>query len=445
MTPRRALSLLLLLLLASCAGSERQRTAPSPSAAAHVCRVGPDGGPVGEAPAPPASRTADRGIGGTGVSTGPALADRGIGGTGIVGVITGFASICVDGLEVGIEPSTPVQVDDSPASAAALRAGQVVIVTAHGPGTMLRASGVAVRYEVSGPVQRIATDGARLTVAGQAVTVPAALRGGAGLKLSGWVSVSGFRASGNEITATRIDARPPGSVSVHGQITESGGGWRIGDLALRFPGAPGVRPGEFVRVSGQLADGALRVGTVSPDVLATDPPAWFGPDVNRLVIQSFTSVSDGRVRLGPAFEADTAAGLAPTDLAPTGLAPAVHVVEFDREPGGRFLATGLRAAAGPGAAMSGPMWTPAGAGPARPNREGFTPAPMPNTARMPFGQPGFAREGMGLRPPLGGGGFGTGGVGPEFGCPSGEACRPGRGPGGPSSGGQPPPGSPGLR
>lgn len=158
------------------------------------------------------------------------------------------------------------------------------------------------------------------------------------------------------------------------------------------------------------------------------------------MIQSFTSISDGRVRLGPAFEADTAAG-----LAPTGLVPAVHVVEFDREPGGRFLATGLRAAAGPGAAMPGPIWTPASAGPARPNREGFTPAPMPNTARMPFGQPGFAREQTGLRPPAGGGGFGPGGLAPEFGCPSGEACRPGRGPGGPSPGGPPPPGPPGLR
>lgn len=39
--------------------------------------------------------SADSGIGGTGQQ-----AQEGIGGTGIIGVITGFASVCVNGLEI---------------------------------------------------------------------------------------------------------------------------------------------------------------------------------------------------------------------------------------------------------------------------------------------------------------------------------------------------------
>jgi len=427
----RTFSLLLPALLASCGGPGRQAVGPTPAAA--VCRVGPDGGPIDASFGVQAGKkTAERGIGGTGVTNGPGLADRGIGGTGIVGIITGFASICVDGLEVGIEPSTPVRIGDSPASASALRAGQLVVVTAHGPSGMLRASDVAVRFEVSGPVQRVEASGSRLVVAGQSVTVPAGLRG-AELAPGRWVSVSGFRTSDGDIAATRIDPRQPGTVSAHGQVGADGGGLRMGDLALRFAGKPTVRPGEFVQVSGQLAGGVLGVEAVTPDLLATDPPARFGPNVDRLVIQSFTSVLDGRVRLGPAFEADTAAG-----LAPAGLASALHVVEFDRAPGGHFLATGLRASAGPGSAILGPAWTPAGPATVRPDRA-FTPAPVPNGARMPPGTGGFPREETGSRPPFGGPRFGPGGAAPGFGCPPGEACHPGRGAGGPPPPAGPPP------
>ncbi len=49
----------------------------------------------------------DRGIGGTGApASGPVISDRGIGGTGIVGVVTGFGSVFVNGLEVAYIPWT---------------------------------------------------------------------------------------------------------------------------------------------------------------------------------------------------------------------------------------------------------------------------------------------------------------------------------------------------
>jgi hypothetical protein len=48
-------------------------------------------------------RPANGGVGGTGLQAG------GVGGTGIVGTITGFGSVCVNGLEVEYDHSTPVR------------------------------------------------------------------------------------------------------------------------------------------------------------------------------------------------------------------------------------------------------------------------------------------------------------------------------------------------
>src|SRR3984957_18086835 len=73
----------------------------------------------------------DRGIGGTGApAPGPLISDRGIGGTGIVGVITGFGSVFVDGLEVAYAPGTPMTVDGEAGTPDALHVGQVAAIVA---------------------------------------------------------------------------------------------------------------------------------------------------------------------------------------------------------------------------------------------------------------------------------------------------------------------------
>lgn len=121
----------LLLLVAACAdrAAPPARPIPSPAAGTAICRIGPDGGP----PAGTAQEVAsdDRGIGGTGIQLASAEDDdRGIGGTGIVGVVTGFASICVNGLHVGYDPALPVAFGEVMAPPAALRVGQVVAISA---------------------------------------------------------------------------------------------------------------------------------------------------------------------------------------------------------------------------------------------------------------------------------------------------------------------------
>jgi hypothetical protein len=95
--------LLIALAVAACGPRVPASTSPTPTTPG-MCQIGPDDGPA----------VADRGIGGTGIDDNAIqTADRGIGGTGIVGVITGFSSVCVDGLEVSYGSTTTVSMAGS--------------------------------------------------------------------------------------------------------------------------------------------------------------------------------------------------------------------------------------------------------------------------------------------------------------------------------------------
>lgn len=336
--------LLLLLALAGCTAAPP--VAPptpvaTPAPAAGLCRIGPDDGPV----------LADRGIGGTGISTGEG--DRGIGGTGILGVITGFASVCVNGLEIHTAPSLAVELEGAAASLAQLRAGQVVVVEAAGPPEALRARRLAVRYEVIGPVeQQRGTEGLR--VAGQEVRYTPELRGGSAWRIGDWVAVSGLRRPDGRIMATRIDRREPGPVLVRGIVEQDPQGPHIGALPFQPPLT--LRPGAAVTVTGRFAEGRFVTESVSGDLLLTDPARAFGPSVERLVIDSYFTMTDGMLRLG-----GTSFGLAPQRFGSRRA-----VIDARREPGRGFTATEMR---GPGEAPGsrGPLGQP---GNARPDGRG---------------------------------------------------------------------------
>ncbi len=434
--PRRLIrvrALPFIALLASCTPAAPDLPAPSAARApdtAGVCRVGPDDGPPPPASRPritdrgiggtgAAVREADRGIGGTGAA-GPQVADRGIGGTGIVAVITGFASVCLAGQEVALDPGVPVLIGDRPATAEALRAGQVAVVDAAGTGPSLRARTVAIRYEVSGPVE--AADGGSLRVAGQQVAVPAGTLGDRPAP-GEWVAVSGLRRPDGVIEATRLDRRPPGDVMVHGRLVRAGGLWRIGALPVRpAPGVP-VPDSQDVTVVGVLEGGVLQVEQLAPDLLASDPSALFGVGVSGLLIETYAVVEGDRVRSGQGFSA----------AAPGFVAAAARraVLTLERDGGGlRAVNFGT-----PGSRTAGPAGS-GGRGDAAPvpTRQ-FEPAPVPNRALGPAagraggtgdrqGGPG-RRAGARLEP----GGSGRTSDGPGFGSAPGGGGEPGTGPG----------------
>jgi len=322
----RCAVILLLLVCTACGFGQmprqiaREQAAPMVSTP-HACHIGPDDGPV----------LAERGIGGTGMTpfnsalpamgtppsaqpnTSPTGQNRGIGGTGgpatgpkgvadktgIVGEITGFGSVCLNGVEVAYGPATPIEVDGQAESASALRAGQIAAILAAPSGDAeegLQAATVAIRHEVSGPVEEV--NASALTVAGQTVLWNVKTRGVTHIAPGDWVAVSGLRNDSGAIVATRIDPRDPGIVTVHGKISKKQGAFWIGGLQLRLP--PMSRPprgGEYVTATGDLNGLNLYVQSVLPDLLYSDPQAYFGPTVKHLLIQSYIYTLGGTMHL----------------------------------------------------------------------------------------------------------------------------------------------------
>lgn len=156
------------------------------------------------------------GIGGTGATARANESRGGIGGTGIVGLITGFASICVAGEEVQFDLDTPVSDNGQPTSARDLAVGQVVVVQAIPAGGALRARAIAVLHALAGPIEAIDVSAGSLRVLGESVKVlsPSAL---SGLQRGDWVRLSGHRQADGVLAVSRI-AVLPGSSGYQAQV-----------------------------------------------------------------------------------------------------------------------------------------------------------------------------------------------------------------------------------
>ncbi|HEB81194.1 MAG TPA: hypothetical protein ENI71_04900, partial [Chromatiales bacterium] len=124
----------------------------------------------------------------------------GIGGTGITGFgpIQGFGSIFVNAREYFLRTDTRITVDGRAAGRRALHVGDMVVV--RGTADPARSTGwadvVQVRHPLVGRVDAVSAGGARLTVLGQGVRIPAGVSvvGGNGhtvaLHAGDWVAVS---------------------------------------------------------------------------------------------------------------------------------------------------------------------------------------------------------------------------------------------------------------
>lgn len=242
------------------------------------------------------------GIGGTGV-----LAEQGtgIGGTGtfagkdgdrlgILGRITGFGSIWVNGLEVEFDRDTPVETDSTGIAASRLAKGQVVEVLAKNDSGLVRAEKIGIRYEVIGPVQAISTDRQKIEVLDQQVllapdtVLPDSWTGAAAGNTV--VRVSGFRDSQGNILASRVEYGDTGDPAhLIGRIDGTAGTPTVSGLPVEMPeNTRPVRSGGIVRVSGSLRDGILAARSVRHD---RDP--LFGAKVDRLLIQAVAVPRNG--------------------------------------------------------------------------------------------------------------------------------------------------------
>lgn len=219
------------------------------------------------------------GVGGTG-----APAESGLGGTGIVGTITGFASICVNGLEVHYDDAVALSENGVAAPAGRLAVGQVVAVEAGGSARGLEARRISILHAYEGPLTSPAGAGDTLRVMGQIVRLAPGAHVDAGLRSGETVRVSGLRNAAGEVVATRIE-RAVG-------LREASAIGRL-DAADRLEGVrlsgAGDAHGQEVLVRGAWRDGRLHVA-----IRHDDPSVPFAGRVSEAVVEGLVAAMDER-------------------------------------------------------------------------------------------------------------------------------------------------------
>lgn len=383
--------------------------AASPGSAGNRCADGgktrPDEGGIGGTGALPRSpEDDDSGIGGTGISTQTDV--------GIVGTIAGFASVCVGGLEIHYDTTTPVEVDGQSATPGALAVGQVVEVIAAGGGAEVIAREITVRHIVVGPVTRVDADHHTIEVVGQVVRLSSTTRGLAGdteyavratdFPLDRVVQVSGLRGLDGTIIASRVS--PSDTVDVTrltGPITDlQAERLAIAGTTVRFEVPPPAAIGDEVSVVGRWDGEQITAGSF--DVMPSIP---FRGRVSRVEIEGYANwMPTGHLRVG-SYLVEPPRGRGEGAAAPLALDRRVHVDAVVRDR--RVILESVRTANElplPPPRPEPPDWQqgageprgPAQPPPARqPERDGAVPA-RPRDAR-----PGPRPEKVGGRPERG--------------------------------------------
>ncbi|MGJ7518529.1 DUF5666 domain-containing protein [Pseudomonas baetica] len=220
------------------------------------------------------------GMGGTGA---PIERPGGTGGTGIVGTITGFASVCVNGMEVHYGKDVPVSENGVAASSAHLAIGQVIAVEAFPTKRGLQAGRISILNVYEGPLTALPNASAPLRVMGQPVRLAAGARVAEGLRPGEPVKVSGLRDAKGEVVASRIE-RAPGlrEASAIGSIDRTGTlqGLKLGTR---------VAPAQEVLVRGQWSGRQLEVAQSRPD-----PSLPFAGRVKEAVIEGLVQSRQDR-------------------------------------------------------------------------------------------------------------------------------------------------------
>lgn len=143
----------------------------------------------------------DIGIGGTGML---ANTDNGygLGGTGIIGEITGYGSIFVNGIEIEYDDTTPFTLDGKTVTPIQLEIGDIVEVLTTDAEQHTQAQIINLRHEVIGIVESVEPQTYSFTVQGQSIiqsidksTLP---------EVGTTVAVAGFRIDEQTILSTRI-------------------------------------------------------------------------------------------------------------------------------------------------------------------------------------------------------------------------------------------------
>ena len=220
----------------------------------------------------------------------------GLGGTGIVGTITGFGSIIVNGLELEFDRSTNVASDGRPASLEELRVGQVVQGVARKKDGRLQLETLDIQHAVSGPISAVDYNAQTMTVLGQNVRLnlagdKAAMSSFRTLRAGDQVSVSGLRLSDGTIFASRVDQHGHDDrLLVRAETaTVTGDRLRIGTLDVAL--APDVTISKPTQGGRAFVSGRMLNGVFVPDVITGGIGLPFADKVGDVSLEGYAPKS----------------------------------------------------------------------------------------------------------------------------------------------------------
>jgi hypothetical protein len=245
----------------------------------------------------------DGGIGGTGIQQnngtgGTGINANGVGGTGIVGVITGFGSLCIGELEVHLDENTPVKVDGVSTKQHQFKVGESVAIEATENNNRISAKNVHVYHQIVGPISEIDITRKEIKVMDQKVSAnPEQVKS---LSKGQWVGVSGIRNNQGTIEASNITkAMNDKKAMIVGDIVQQSGKLSVnGTEVAGLASSPSSRTA--VRVSGAWDGQKLNVEKV-----AASPAKQLVQRVDQLYIQTYLKQDAGQQLVNIAGESIT--------------------------------------------------------------------------------------------------------------------------------------------
>lgn len=203
----------------------------------------------------------------------------GIGGTGIVGTITGFGSICINGQEIHYDHHTPTFENGVPSNATRLALGQTVAVRSTPVSDGFIAQQIHVLYEVQGPITEVDHAHRQLIVLGQRIAVAA--QDFNQFHAGELVVISGQRDDQGAIQASRISIRPSlQEFAIIGSAHRiNAHQLRIGNQLVQIDDIPNnAQQGSDVLVRGTMQNGVFNAQSIT----ANPRSAFLGNDIERI-------------------------------------------------------------------------------------------------------------------------------------------------------------------
>jgi Domain of unknown function (DUF5666) len=218
--------------------------------------------------------TADGGMGGTGIFVeNGLLPEKGRGGIAIVGVVTGFASICVNDTEVHYDANTPVFDNGNASKLSNLTAGQMVMLIVDKANDRLVARSIGMIDAVVGPIDKMDFKLNQVEVMGQIIQVDeATMKQLRTLEQGAEVRVSGHRLANGRIVATRVGvANKKGMASTYGIVTSvTSDGFVVNGTQVKFNNNVNndllgkIKVGNEIQVGGAWNGGAIKPNRIVP-------------------------------------------------------------------------------------------------------------------------------------------------------------------------------------